>query len=136
MVVAEMDEEVEVEAKLAQKLEALDEAVGYENELEIDGVMEEEGVEGIKIINLTRKEAYFVPVEVIATTPLRDLIKALLSGDGERTCIAYSRIVGYYSRISNWNDSKKSELISRSRGNYFEHKRVLDKDTQEAFNRM
>jgi len=92
--VAEMDEAVGVEAKLAQKLEALDEAVGYENELEIDGVMEEEGVEGLKIINLTRKSAYFVPIGVIAKTPVRDLVKALLSGDGEKVLIGYSRIVG------------------------------------------
>ena len=30
----------------------------------------------------------------------------------------YTRIVGYYSKIENWNDSKKQELKDRHRGNY------------------
>ena len=134
MVIAEMDEAVGVEAKLAQKLEALEEAVGYENELEIDGVItdEETGKEGIKVLNHSRKQAYFVPVEVIATTPTRDLVKALVSGDPERMLIGYSRIVGYFSRTSNWSISKRRELEDRAKGNYGTGKRVLNEDTERA----
>jgi len=29
-----------------------------------------------------------------------------------------SRIVGYFSRINNWNKSKKSEFKARQQGNY------------------
>lgn len=29
-----------------------------------------------------------------------------------------SRVVGYYSIIENWNDSKKAELIDRQKGCY------------------
>jgi ribonucleoside-triphosphate reductase len=29
-----------------------------------------------------------------------------------------SRVVGYYSIIENWNDSKKAELSDRQKGNY------------------
>jgi hypothetical protein len=114
----------EVEEKLALKLEALDEAVGYENELEIDGVMEVEGIEGIKVINLSRKTAHFVPIDVIAKEPIRDIVKALLSGDGERVLQGISRCVGYFSRISNWNKSLLSALKDRSKGNYWQDGRT------------
>lgn len=30
----------------------------------------------------------------------------------------FSRVVGYYSIIENWNDSKKAELKDRQNGNY------------------
>lgn len=30
-----------------------------------------------------------------------------------------SRVVGYFSVIENWNDSKKSELKRRQKGNYW-----------------
>lgn len=29
-----------------------------------------------------------------------------------------SRVVGYYSRIENWNKGKQSEFLSRQKGNY------------------
>lgn len=32
--------------------------------------------------------------------------------------IGMSRIVGYYSIINNWNESKQAELIDRQAGNY------------------
>ena len=123
MAVAEMDE---VGEKLALKLEALDTAIGYDPELEIDGVMtdEETGKEGLKVINLTRKSAHFVPIDVIAKEPIRDIVKALLSGDGERVLQGISRCVGYFSRISNWNKSLLSALKDRSKGNYWQDGRT------------
>ena len=30
-----------------------------------------------------------------------------------------SRVVGYFSKIDNWNNSKKAELIRRQKGNYW-----------------
>lgn len=32
--------------------------------------------------------------------------------------IGMSRVVGYYSIIENWNDSKQAELSDRKKGNY------------------
>jgi len=29
-----------------------------------------------------------------------------------------SRVVGYFSKINNWNGSKKAEFVSRQKGNY------------------
>jgi len=124
MDVGEAETDEAVGAKLAQKLEALDEAVGCENELEIDGVMEEDGVEGLKILNLTRKSAYFVPMDVIVETPVKNLVKVLVSGDGERVLQGVSRCVGYFSRISNWNKSLLSALKDRSKGTYWQDGRT------------
>jgi ribonucleoside-triphosphate reductase len=37
---------------------------------------------------------------------------------GSENCFGISRIVGYFSKISNWSPSKKEELKARQRGNY------------------
>jgi len=43
---------------------------------------------------------------------------ALLNHIGSYDVIHMTRIVGYYSRISNWNDSKLGELADRHKGIY------------------
>lgn len=40
------------------------------------------------------------------------------SEEGNQVLRAYSRIVGYYSRISNYNNSKKQEVVDRHKGIY------------------
>ncbi len=37
---------------------------------------------------------------------------------GSSNTVGMSRVVGYYSIIENWNDSKKAELIDRQSGDY------------------
>ncbi|HLG29120.1 MAG TPA: anaerobic ribonucleoside-triphosphate reductase [Candidatus Brocadiales bacterium] len=37
---------------------------------------------------------------------------------GSRNVYGITRIVGYYSRINNWNKSKIGELVDRHKGNY------------------
>jgi ribonucleoside-triphosphate reductase (formate) len=37
---------------------------------------------------------------------------------GSQNVHGISRVVGYYSRINNWNKSKKAEFKSRQNGNY------------------
>ena len=37
---------------------------------------------------------------------------------GSSNVYGMSRVVGYYSKIENWNDSKKAELEDRQKGNY------------------
>jgi len=138
--VAEMDEAVgetlavSMKEAIEAKLELLDKAIGREKELEIDGITtdEETGEEGLKILHHPRKQGYFLPMDVIMKTPVRDIVKALLSGDPERMLIGYSRIVGYFSRTSNWSISKRRELEDRAKGNYGTGKRVLNEDTERA----
>ena len=46
-------------------------------------------------------------------------LEAVLTGkESPSVMIHISRIVGYYSRIQNWNRSKKQELIDRQAGMY------------------
>lgn len=37
---------------------------------------------------------------------------------GSEDVYGISRVVGYYSRIDNWNVSKRAELKDRQKGNY------------------
>lgn len=70
---------------------------------------------GFKVDNDTLRASYLVPVEIILKTPLRHLILSLESGTFERLQ-GVTRIVGYYSRVSNWNKSKIGELRDRQAG--------------------
>lgn len=37
---------------------------------------------------------------------------------GSKNTYGMSRVVGYYSIIENWNNSKKAELFDRQKGDY------------------
>ncbi len=37
---------------------------------------------------------------------------------GSKNVYGISRVVGYFSRINNWNKSKQAEFKSRQKGNY------------------
>lgn len=37
---------------------------------------------------------------------------------GSENCYGVARVVGYFSRINNWNDGKKAEHRDRQRGDY------------------
>ena len=48
-----------------------------------------------------------------------DELRSVLTGEREPVVLkAISRIVGYFSRIENWNASKLGELKDRHKGNY------------------
>ena len=70
---------------------------------------------GFKVDNDTLKASYLVPISVVIKTPVRHLILALESGTFERLQ-GVTRIVGYYSRVHNWNKSKIGELRDRQAG--------------------
>ena len=44
--------------------------------------------------------------------------KAKCPNCGSKNCYGLSRVVGYFSRINNWNKSKQAELKARQKGNY------------------
>lgn len=106
------------------------------NILEIDTDCEDsEGRAYLKIINNTLQDAYAVYLDIIVAHYrdgiLSDLVKALKTGE---LTILYgvTRIVGFYSRVSNWNKSKANiingkvggELGDRMKGNYWNSQRV------------
>ena len=59
-----------------------------------------------------------VSVSSILSSPWKEL-EAVLTGRREpRVMIHLTRIVGYYSRVQNWNRSKLAELADRHAGTY------------------
>ncbi len=57
-------------------------------------------------------------IRTVLETPWKEL-EAVLTGKREpRIMIHLTRIVGYYSRVQNWNRSKLAELKDRHNGNY------------------
>ncbi len=113
-----------------ERLKAFDAAIDASEVLEIDGL----SIDGqpcneitqesrVKVINHRSEMAYEVEIDTIISTPLDDLVNALETGEFVKL-YGVTRIVGYYSRISNWNSSKTAELADRRQGNYWESKRV------------
>ncbi len=73
--------------------------------------------DAIKILNHTLKTAYVLDVEALLEHPAAGIVEALETGVTARL-YGVTRIVGYYSRTSNWNKSKLGELRDRHKGNY------------------
>lgn len=117
-----------VKSEIEKKLEIFDDMCRLSGIIEIDGITENDK---IKIINHSNKEAYEVEIETIVKTPIKDLMLALETGV-HINVISVTRVVGYYSRINNWNKSKANiingkiggELGDRMKGNYWTGKRI------------
>ena len=92
------------------------------NILEIDTDCEDaEGKPYIKVVNHTLQDAYAVTLDTIVAHHKDGIIEGLVKAlkTGEFTILhGITRIVGYYSRVSNWNKSKIGELNDRHIGNY------------------
>lgn len=119
----ELDDRIRERIKC--RLELFVNAIELNNDvLEIDGLSiggepcrEVSDASRIKILNHKTQNAVEVEIDTVVRTPLELLISALITGE----CIklyGVTRIVGYYSRIHNWNKSKIGELKDRHRGNY------------------
>ncbi len=93
-----------------------------------------EGIDRFSIIALAKDNTVFViedsqkeedelghqieiDVEEVIRAPLSSII-AVLNGRNNIVLKGYTRIVGYYSGISNWNKSKIGELRDRANGQY------------------
>lgn len=109
-----------VKNEIEKKIELFADMCALSGIVEIDGVTENGN---IKVLNHSSQQAYEVEIDTIIKTPIKDLMLALETGVFVRV-YGVSRIVGYFSRISNWNASKISELRDRRQGNYWENQRV------------
>lgn len=113
----------EVAEMVEGKLNAFDEAIDNHEFLEIDGDVEPVGPDKgpdkhlIKVINHDTEQAHSVTIDAIVKQRLSAIVRALESGVTTRL-FGISRIVGYMSRINNWNLSKKAELSDRHKGSY------------------
>ncbi len=105
--------------ELEKALRAFSEAIEAHGYLEIDGDIEGKSLSThcLKVLNHEKNVAYSVSLEAILTQELEALIFALETGIKNRL-YGITRIVGYYSRVSNWNKSKLGELRDRHRGDY------------------
>jgi len=59
-----------------------------------------------------------IPVSEIITKPTSQILAVIRSDRKPRILDGITRIVGYYSRMSNWNASKVGELRDRAQGVY------------------
>ncbi|QII11218.1 hypothetical protein KsCSTR_18390 [Candidatus Kuenenia stuttgartiensis] len=117
-------EDANVADVILDRLTAFDKAIAESDILEVDGLCVDNKPHDvvvhdsrIKVINHEKESAVEVEIETILKTPLADLIMALETLEFVK-CYGITRIVGYYSRVNNWNLSKRSELIDRHKGLY------------------
>jgi hypothetical protein len=108
-----------VDSELEIALQAFNDAIEAHEHLEIDGDLEGNSLSNHRLVILShdKKVAYSITLEAILKQELDTLIQALETGVRNRL-YGITRIVGYYSRISNWNKSKIGELQDRHRGDY------------------
>ena len=61
------------------------------------------------------EECSFLPTDALAGAEWEKLQAFVVNG---RDVLHYSRVVGYWSRMQNWNPSKIGELRDRHKGDY------------------
>lgn len=105
------------------KIENFDYAINMCERFEIVGLDESETHFVIRDLKKAEGEegAYVkIAIQEVEDAPLDSVLKVL---KGERSDVAvkgYTRIVGYYSGVHNWNKSKLGELRDRHEGIYGE----------------
>lgn len=111
--------EEDVQLFIEEKLNAFDAAIEGHDFLEIDGDIEGNtpSEHYLKIINHKLECAFSVSMDAIIRQDLNYIVNTLETGIALRL-YGVTRIVGYYSRVSNWNKSKIGELHDRHVGNY------------------
>lgn len=111
--------EEDVQLLIEEKLNAFDAAIEGHDFLEIDGDIEGNtpSEHYLKIINHKLECAFSVSMDAIIRQDLNYIVNTLETGIALRL-YGVTRIVGYYSRVSNWNKSKIGELHDRHVGNY------------------
>ncbi len=109
----------EVLSLIEEKLAAFDEAIEGHEYLEIDGDIEGDNPQEhfLKIINHKLETAFSISMDAVIRQELGYVVNALETGVVTRL-YGVTRIVGYYSRITNWNKSKIGELNDRHMGKY------------------
>ncbi len=61
---------------------------------------------------------YRVDLEALAGQPWDTLLTVFLGNREPKVLSHMTRVVGYYSKVENWNRSKVGELEGRQRGDY------------------
>ena len=69
------------------------------------------------VLNLESKKKYSLKKEAISQVDSENIL-SVLAGREPIILDGITRIVGYFSKVSNWNKSKLGELKDRREGNY------------------
>lgn len=72
----------------------------------------------ITIGNKKKYATHTFPFSEIMKHPWEEWLALFMGLRGSRLMIQLSRVVGYYSRVDNWNRSKQAELKDRHGGDY------------------
>ena len=83
-----------------------------EEQFEGVGIMED------RVLIKSGNIVYGINIDYILETDWKTIESILLGVLDPEPIVHISRIVGYFSRIGNWNISKLGELKDRHRGNY------------------
>ncbi len=109
----------DIQLLIEEKLNAFDSVIERHEFLEIDGEItgNTPKEDCIKIINHKLECAFAIDVDSVIRQNVESVVHALETGITTRL-YGVTRIVGYYSRVSNWNKSKIGELHDRHMGRY------------------
>ncbi|MEK6728964.1 MAG: hypothetical protein AABY76_02940 [Planctomycetota bacterium] len=109
----------DVQMFIEEKLNAFDAMIEGHEFLEIDGDISGNTPQehSLKIINHKLEAAFSISIDAVIRQDLDHVVSALETGISTRLH-GVTRIVGYYSRVSNWNKSKIGELNDRHLGRY------------------
>jgi hypothetical protein len=128
MITATLEAKTAVHEKIEKALLLFVEAVELSSDLEIIGTATPESEEVFTIRDYSKQEGIegaFVEVaisEIVNKVTEYDKAKEFISViQNKRASIVLNgitRIVGYYSRVNNWNKSKVGELRDRAKGSY------------------
>lgn len=87
-------------------------------DLEGADICNESGEDVAYVVHKPSDTKYRLTFDAIATEDW-DTLEAVLTGKREAHILDHmTRVVGYYSRIENWNKSKHGELKDRHKGQY------------------
>jgi DNA-binding cell septation regulator SpoVG len=103
------------------KIEAFDLAINMSDKFEILGLDKTETKFVLKDVTLSDGEhGRYIEIDVqeVVDKPLDDIINVIENGRNDIVVKGYTRIVGYYSGVQNWNSSKIGELRDRAKGTY------------------
>ena len=89
-----------------------------ENDTELAGISVDNESKSLVVEHLPTKLCTVLPVLAVEQADW-SLIRDILVGNREPTVLYHmTRIVGYYSRVENWNRSKLGEMKARIKGHY------------------
>ena len=86
--------------------------------LNLVDVTEEDGVDWLHIKYPETDEGFAITVDSVANNEWNYLEQVLLGKKEPTRMIQITRIVGYYSRLTNWSGSKLAERRDRAKGKY------------------